>query len=308
MNRTSRVAWLGALLVVGLGCAGVLGTPAEQMEASYQSNLQTLHDLETKLADPTQKDALHHEIDLCEADHDDLPQDAAAAEDALGNLNQRMRADIEQYQPIVDAAANVEGEAIRPLLVGDWSGGTIVLNIDAGGQVHYENNAPNFQRTLDVPLAEVHGDSFSIGVFGITTEFHLDAPPTQLPDGSWTMTVDGTVLTRAATAGGAPAAPPMGAAPVDVALHGVVDGECKVTVQVSADKVEQVDFHVQTLDASGTVTGEGDEIWQNIVTSVQHPIENGHGYEAGLYVPEGGAQCTVAVVRVHFSDGTVWSH
>ena len=200
----TRSLFATLIVVVLLACGGVLGTPLEQTERAYGWRVEELVDLSTRAADDPAliEQIAQEQAEFAEA-YDGLPTDEDARAEELGKLNQRMRDAINAHEERVAAldaaaaaAAAAEGEQIRPLLTGSWRAPGYVLDIDAGGTVHYENNSEGMNKTIDAPLQNVTGNGFEVGIFGVTTEFDFDVKPHQAQDGTWQMTLSGVPYTR----------------------------------------------------------------------------------------------------------------
>lgn len=81
--------------------------------------------------------------------------------------------------------------------VGAWASkdGNHVLAISVDGDVSYRKSEDGIHTSIDAP-AQVWGDSsFTVGAFGVTTNFTIDVAP-RLVEGVWTMTIDGVEYTR----------------------------------------------------------------------------------------------------------------
>ncbi len=78
---------------------------------------------------------------------------------------------------------------------GHWSGSGIELVIGLDGGVAYERASGTGRVQITGPIQGFEGDDFVVGVMTIKTTFDVTVPPTQ-QQGTWTMTVDGVVLTR----------------------------------------------------------------------------------------------------------------
>lgn len=184
---------LPVVLPIALLLALACGSGAEQMEASYQDRVHQLDAAAS--ADSVRSASILAERDAFAARYAALPTDPTARDAALGVLNQDMRAAIDTAAAAGAAAAQAAGAAMRPNLTGSWSGPGVTLNIDQGGEVHYEKHADGMNTKLDAPLQGVTGTGFEVGIFGITTNFLVNVPPHQ-DGGAWKMTVDGVELTR----------------------------------------------------------------------------------------------------------------
>jgi hypothetical protein len=78
---------------------------------------------------------------------------------------------------------------------GTWTSNEVFLQIDKGGQVNYERNSGSTKTSVNGPIQKFNGNSFSVGILGITTDFVVSKPPHE-ENGMWLMTVDGNELTR----------------------------------------------------------------------------------------------------------------
>lgn len=81
--------------------------------------------------------------------------------------------------------------------VGTWAAkeGSHVLSISVDGDVSYRKTEDGVNTSIDAP-AQAWGDtSFTVGAFGITTNFTIDVAPREI-DGVWVMTIDGVEYTR----------------------------------------------------------------------------------------------------------------
>jgi hypothetical protein len=100
-----------------------------------------------------------------------------------------------------------------------------------------------------------------------------------------------------------------GERPVEVTYTGVTPDKESITykVKVNTEKpISQVDLNMKYLDDKGGVVDEHTYAWQNIVKSVQKPIEKGQTYEREDYLPEGATRAEITLKRVIFKDGTTW--
>jgi hypothetical protein len=100
-----------------------------------------------------------------------------------------------------------------------------------------------------------------------------------------------------------------GERPVEVAYTGVTPDKESITykVKVNTEKpISQVDLNIKYMDDKGGVVDEHTYAWQNIVKSVQKPIEKGQTYEREDYLPAGATRAEVTLKRVLFKDGTWW--
>jgi len=83
--------------------------------------------------------------------------------------------------------------------VGDWRASNMRLRITADGTVEYkrEEKRAGVQTSSEIngPLRRFEGDSFVVGIPGISTTFAVSRAPYQ-QDGRWKMVVDGVELWR----------------------------------------------------------------------------------------------------------------
>lgn len=80
-------------------------------------------------------------------------------------------------------------------LVGQWSQPNGFLNINASGQINYQENSSG-TTTINAPAKSWSDTEFVVGAMGIETSFKIDDAPTQDDEGVWHMTVDGIEYTR----------------------------------------------------------------------------------------------------------------
>jgi hypothetical protein len=80
-------------------------------------------------------------------------------------------------------------------LVGQWSQPNGFLNINASGQINYQENSSG-TTTINAPAKSWAADGFVVGAMGIETTFKIDEAPHQDAEGVWHMTVDGIDYTR----------------------------------------------------------------------------------------------------------------
>ncbi len=78
---------------------------------------------------------------------------------------------------------------------GRWAGQEVTLEIEADGSIHYKRSEGSTQIEINAPIMEFQGDDFVVGLWTFKTTFQVSSPPHW--DGkSWTMVVDGRLLTR----------------------------------------------------------------------------------------------------------------
>lgn len=83
----------------------------------------------------------------------------------------------------------------RSAYAGTWRGDGMALSIAPSGVIHYWRKQDGGERSMTAPLRGFEGEDFKVGLAGITTTFDVQQPP-QEDGGTWTMKVDGVVLTR----------------------------------------------------------------------------------------------------------------
>jgi hypothetical protein len=86
--------------------------------------------------------------------------------------------------------------ADKAAYVGEWQRPEMYLLITQDGSVKYKRIKAGATTSVEGPLQGFEGDDFSVGIAMLSTHFDVTAPPHQLKDGSWKMTVDGMELTR----------------------------------------------------------------------------------------------------------------
>ena len=86
--------------------------------------------------------------------------------------------------------------AAKSAYVGEWQRPEMYLLITQDGGVKYKRLKGSGTTSIDGPLQGFDGDDFTVGIGPMTTVFDVTAPPHQLKDGSWKMTIDGLELTR----------------------------------------------------------------------------------------------------------------
>lgn len=191
-------------LLFALACAGILGTPMEQMERGYISRTSDISTLKERAQTD---ELLVQEVDEAltgfQQQYEALPSEEGRREEELGKLNIAMRSArqrLEEKVEVVEAAvltvAKAEGAKIRAQFNGSWMAPSISLVIEPSGQVHYENNSTGVSKSIDAPMQSFTAQSFSVGVLGFVTTFEIDTPPYQDPDGTWRMKLDGIEYTR----------------------------------------------------------------------------------------------------------------
>lgn len=83
----------------------------------------------------------------------------------------------------------------RSAYAGQWKGEQMTLLITQDGTVTYKRVDGKTTESINGPIQEFSGNSFTVGVGPITANFEVTVPPHQ--DGAvWKMTVDGVELTR----------------------------------------------------------------------------------------------------------------
>jgi hypothetical protein len=80
---------------------------------------------------------------------------------------------------------------------GHWRGDGIDLVISLDGRVEYRRTQGASKVEITGPIAGFDGADFIVGVMVMKTRFDVTAGPTDM-GGYWSMTVDGTELTRTA--------------------------------------------------------------------------------------------------------------
>lgn len=99
-------------------------------------------------------------------------------------------------------------------------------------------------------------------------------------------------------------------APVEFTWLGITSDKQNISykIKVNTDKpISQVDLAVKETDDSGKVLMDTTMLWQNIVKSVQQPIEKGKTYDVQDYLYPGSTKAECKLKRVVFEDGTSWS-
>ena len=99
-------------------------------------------------------------------------------------------------------------------------------------------------------------------------------------------------------------------APVEFTWLGITPDKQNISykIKVNTDKpISQVDLAVKETDDSGKVLMDTTMLWQNIVKSVQQPIEKGKTYDVQDYLYPGSSKAECKLKRVVFQDGTSWS-
>ncbi len=81
--------------------------------------------------------------------------------------------------------------------VGAWASkdGSHVLSISVDGDVSYRKQEDGVNTSIDAPAKVWSESSFTVGAFGISTNFTIDEAP-HLVEGAWRMTVDGVEYQR----------------------------------------------------------------------------------------------------------------
>ena len=101
----------------------------------------------------------------------------------------------------------------------------------------------------------------------------------------------------------------MSAAPIEFKYLGISDDKEHIRYQivVKTDKpIEQVDMHVDYLDADGNSMMDSTLIWQNIVGTTRNPIVAGQTYDAEDYLLPDTAKVKLDLQQVVFKDMTSW--
>ena len=105
------------------------------------------------------------------------------------------------------------------------------------------------------------------------------------------------------------APPASGASPVDFTSLGISADKQNIAyrIKVNTDKpIEEVHFALREKDAAGKVIDETTLVWQNIVKSKRHPIENGKTYEDSAILMPGVAAAELSLKEVIYKDHTMW--
>ncbi len=95
----------------------------------------------------------------------------------------------------VPACGGIPLPADKSSYAGHWTGENVDLRISPEGRVNYLRSNGSSNTKLNAPLQRFDGEDFVVGVWMITTTFDVTDPPHEV-EGVWTMTVDGTVMTR----------------------------------------------------------------------------------------------------------------
>ena len=96
-------------------------------------------------------------------------------------------------------------------------------------------------------------------------------------------------------------------APVEITYLGMTDSSIRYRITVRTDKpIEQVDLHVDYLDAGGGSMLDSTLTWQNVVGDQRRPIVAGQSYEADDYLLPDTAKCVCRLERVVFTDQSTW--
>src|SRR5258708_7274459 len=99
-------------------------------------------------------------------------------------------------------------------------------------------------------------------------------------------------------------------APIEFTYLGITPDKANIsyTIKVNTDKpISQVDLAVKETDDSGKVLMDTTMLWQNIVKSVQQPIENGKTYDVKDYLYPGATKAECKLKSVVFEDHSSWS-
>ena len=94
----------------------------------------------------------------------------------------------EDIQPVPPPAHHAE-------IVGVWQSSEITLVVGADGLLEHEEHTDGTNRSFNAPILEWSDDGFTAGIGPIKKVFRIDTPPARL-EGVWTMSINGTVLTR----------------------------------------------------------------------------------------------------------------
>lgn len=79
--------------------------------------------------------------------------------------------------------------------VGVWTGPNMMVAITPEGNVSYKRVKGTTTTSVNGPLQEFQGDSFTVGVLFMKTSFDVSKPPYE-QGGEWRMVVDGVELSR----------------------------------------------------------------------------------------------------------------
>ena len=156
--------------------------------ANYHDNAMQLANL-----------GLEEEVTAFDAEYAALPTAPEDWNDAIQDLNVRLHKRVEAEQP-AQGNAPTPGVALDPAIqasyIGRWEATGMVIDIDPGYGLHYENSRGGMSKTLDLPISEFTETQFKAGIFGMNTTFEIDQPPHETETGDWKMTIDGVELIR----------------------------------------------------------------------------------------------------------------
>jgi hypothetical protein len=190
---------LVALVALILSCSQL-----DMKEARYRNNLKD-YDALIERATPDLRQTVESRKKAYEEAHAKLPASEQERIAALVALNEQAEKEIKELESKVEAAskqrAAVDEQAMaayRKKFVGTWEGDGMRLKIGEDGTVDYERKKGAVNKSLTgASIKEFRKDSFDVSLLGISTTFKIDQEP-QENDGVWTMSVDGTKLTRIA--------------------------------------------------------------------------------------------------------------
>ncbi len=98
-----------------------------------------------------------------------------------------------------------------------------------------------------------------------------------------------------------------GAAPVEFFYGGITPDKTSISykIKVNTDKpIEEVHLALKETDAGGKVVEQTMIAWQNIVHSIQQPIEKGKTYEDQMALDPAATRAECTLKEVVFKDGT----
>ena len=101
-----------------------------------------------------------------------------------------------------------------------------------------------------------------------------------------------------------------GAAPVEFFYGGITPDKTSISykIKVNTDKpIEEVHLALKETDAGGKVVEQTMIAWQNIVHSIQQPIEKGKTYEDQMALDPAATKAECTLKEVVFKDGTRWT-
>ncbi|MFQ3589157.1 MAG: hypothetical protein SNJ67_02455 [Chloracidobacterium sp.] len=88
--------------------------------------------------------------------------------------------------------------------IGNWQGDGVTLNISGDGKVNWRSQKGNASKSVEnLPIQRFIGDDFEVGVGPFTTRFTVQSAPKMIA-GRWTMTIEGTTVTRDGGGGSTP--------------------------------------------------------------------------------------------------------